>query len=108
MATNCINFSWEEGTFVLLNQPSYVLLPINLSQSWFDDLDIYAFNTITNALTRPKRFVAALILEIADLIGILGPVTSSTTALVQQVHTTELVNQLSKAVSLAFITQEKS
>jgi hypothetical protein len=54
-----------------------------------------------------KGLVAALILEITDLIGILGPVTSSTAALVQQVHTAELVNQLSGTVSPALITQEK-
>lgn len=107
MVTNCIDSSWEEGIFVLVNQLSYVLLPISLSQPWFGDPDIYALDPITNALSRPKRLVAALLLEITNLIGSLGPLTSSTTALVQQGHTAEHVSQLSKTVSPALVTQEK-
>ena len=54
-----------------------------------------------NELIRPKRFVAALILEITALIAILTSFTISTTALVQQQHTAHFVNDMHKNISVA-------
>lgn len=51
MVINCTNSSWEERTFVLANQCSYVLLPVNLSQPGFEDPGIDTFDTNTNVLT---------------------------------------------------------
>lgn len=50
--TNYITSTNDERTFHKINQPSYSLLPINLSQPWFDDPRFYALNIITNTLTR--------------------------------------------------------
>ena len=54
-----------------------------------------------NELIRPKRFVAALILGITALIAILTSFTLSTTALVQQQHTTHFLNGMHKNISVA-------
>ena len=54
-----------------------------------------------NELIRPKRFVAALILEITALIAILTSFVLSTTALVQQLHTAHFANNMHKNISVA-------
>lgn len=53
-------------------------------------------------------FVDALILCIAGLITLISSFTFSTTALVQQIHTANHVDNLSKNVSVALHLQEKN
>lgn len=61
---------------------------------------------ITNTLTCSKRFVAELVLGITVLITIIGSLATATTALIQEVHTAQHVDQLAKIISLALTTQE--
>lgn len=60
-----------------------------------------------NELSRPKRFVAALILRITNLISILASLATSTSVLVQEIHTANHVNDLSQNVSVALSLQER-
>lgn len=48
--TNCVNLTMSPGTFVVVHQPP-CLLPVNLSRPWYDDLGIYAMETIANLLS---------------------------------------------------------
>ena len=64
---------------------------------------LYEFNGL---ISRPKRFIAALIVGITALIAIIASVTVSAIALSKKVHTASFVDQLSKNVSVALTTQK--
>ncbi|XP_048645812.1 endogenous retrovirus group K member 7 Env polyprotein-like isoform X1 [Marmota marmota marmota] len=106
--TNCIDPSISYSNFILIvHQPSYIMLPVKLDSIWYDDPGLQALDLVNQALIRPKRFVAALILGISALIGIIGSMVASTTTLVKEVHTAHHVNQLSKNISTALMIQER-
>lgn len=107
MLTNCIHANLPKNytTFIIIHQPSYVMIPVLLNDDWYDDEGSQILKK-TNELIRPKRFVAALILGITALIGIITSLALSTTALVKEIHTAHHVNDLSHNVSLALAIQE--
>lgn len=80
---NCISSPYDKRIFVVINQLSNVLLPVNMSQSWFDDPGIQVLKTVTNILTGPKIFVGHLIVGITVLIGIMQSMIPSVIALIQ-------------------------
>jgi hypothetical protein len=101
--TNCVkpNLDKESAIMILPKRPRYVLLPVELGNDpWFENSRLQALKRL-NELIRPKRFVAALILEITALIAILTSFTLSTTALVQQQHPAHFVNDMHKNISVA-------
>uniref|UniRef100_UPI004038BE72 inactive serine protease 35 isoform X1 n=1 Tax=Callospermophilus lateralis TaxID=76772 RepID=UPI004038BE72 len=105
--TNCIDPNISASNHILIvHKPSYVMLPVKLDSVWYDDPGLQALDSVNQALIRPKRFVATLILGISALIGIIGSIVASTTALVKEVHTAHHVNQLSKNISTALMIQE--
>lgn len=106
--TNCISSaeSKDLDTVIIVRRPSYVLLPVELGEEpWYDNAALQVLEDF-NALIRPKRFVAALVLGIAALISILTTFTVATTALVETIQTAQFVNNLNRNVSLALIQQE--
>lgn len=56
------------------------LLPVNLWLPWFEDSSLYALETVSQALSCPKWFVAALIWGITELISIVTSMAVSATA----------------------------
>ena len=61
---------------------------------------------LNGLISRPKRFIAALVVGITALIAIIASVTVSAVALSKEVHMASFVDQLSKNVSVALTTQE--
>ncbi|XP_076982864.1 endogenous retrovirus group K member 21 Env polyprotein-like [Tamandua tetradactyla] len=108
LLTNCINSGLPKNytTFLIVHQPSYVLLPVKLNEPWFDDVGYQVMERLNN-LMRPKRFVATLILGITALISIIASLAISTTALIQNQQTAHHVNTLTHNISLALTLQEK-
>ena len=105
--TNCINSTMSPNVFLIVRQPPYVLLPVNLSLPWYEDPALFALEQTVRSLSRPKRFITGLILGITALIAILGSVAASAASLAKQVHTANHVNSLTKNISLALITQDR-
>lgn len=105
--TNCIDPTIGPTVFMIFHQPPYVVLPVNLEEQWYDDPGMYAIQLVDNALHRPKRFIAALILGITALTGIINSFAISTTALVQEVHTANNVDKLTQNISAALYLQEQ-
>lgn len=58
-----------------------------------------------NQLLRPKRFVAALNLGISALIAILTSFAVTTTALVTEIYTAHVVNDMQKKITMALSEQ---
>lgn len=104
--SNCLTVT-RKSVFVILRQPPYVLLPVYVNGTWFSDPGIEAIHRASSLLRRGRRFVAALILGITALIGVISSFALSTISLVREVHTAHQVDQLSKNVSIALLIQEK-
>ena len=64
---------------------------------------LYEFNGL---ISRPKRFIAALVVGITALIAIIASVMVSVVALSKEVHTASFVDHLFKNVSVALTMQE--
>ncbi|XP_044912517.1 endogenous retrovirus group K member 7 Env polyprotein-like isoform X2 [Felis catus] len=103
--TNCMRPELKAKAFVLLRQPPYIMVPVNVTDSWHENSGLEALQKL-DSLMRPKRFIAALILGITALITIVTSLTVSTIALAQEVHTAHFTNELSKNVTTALTTQE--
>lgn len=104
--TNCIaNIPWGEQV-VVLHQPAFVMLPVDLSEPWYDDHSVQVWRELTSALSRPRRFVGLLIAGIMALVTLIATSTAAAVALTQTVQTAHFVNNLSKNVSTALGTQE--
>ena len=105
--TNCI--TRDNGNYkvmLLVRQPPYIMIPVNVTGSWYNDQSIRALQLLNNKLIRSKRFIAALILGTTALISIITSMTVSAIALTKQIHTATFADQLSKNVTLALSTQE--
>ena len=105
--TNCINSGMDKQypVMILVKRPPYVMLPVDLQQNlWYENTALHTLETL-NALLRPKRFIAALILGITALIAILTSFALSTTALVKEMHTAHFVNKMNKNISVALTKQ---
>ena len=106
--SNCVdgNDYSNYKAVMILKQPPYLMVPVKLEGHWFDDYALKALSELNGLISRPKRFIAALIVGITALIAIIASVMVSAVALSKGVHTASFVDQLSKNVSIAFTTQE--
>lgn len=103
---NCI--SWVPlGTHVMiLKQPSFVMLPVNISGPWYAERSLQIFKEIEYALSRQKRFIGLLIAGTMALVTIIATAATAAVALSQTIQNAHYVNTLSKNVTLALGTQE--
>ena len=105
--SNCVdgNDYSNYKAVMIVKQPPYFMIPVKLEGQWFED---YALKVLyeLNLISRPKQFIAALVVGITALIAITASVMVSAVALSKQVHTASFVDQLSKNVSAALTTQE--
>ncbi|XP_037693316.1 uncharacterized protein LOC119534829 isoform X2 [Choloepus didactylus] len=105
--TNCLSHVGEQGTFVILKQPPFVMLPVKLTEPRYDGPGLQALQEVNHALQRKKRIIGAIILGITALISIIEAITAATTALIQGIHTANYVDNLSRNISLALAAQER-
>lgn len=106
--TNCMDSRVDKHTavMILVKCPAYVMLSVDLRDvSWHENTALQTLKRLQK-LIRPKRFMAALILAISALIAILTTFAISITAWVQETHTAQFVNKISKKnISLALSEQ---
>ena len=85
---------------MIVKHPAYVFLPVDIGEeSWYNSTLEVVKNI--NELTRPRRFMAALILGISAMIAMLTTFAVSTTALVKGMQTATFVNELHRNITLA-------
>ena len=113
--SNCVdeNDYSNYKAVMIVKQPPYLMVPVKLEGQWFDDYALKVLYKLNGLFSRPKRFIAALIVGITALIAgitaliaIIASLMVSAVALSKGVHTASFVDQLSKNVSIAFTTQE--
>ncbi|KAL0619328.1 hypothetical protein AAY473_012009 [Plecturocebus cupreus] len=87
--TNCLDSTvFPTPVILIVHQPPYVMLPVNISGPWYDEKVLQVFNQIRDLMIRPKRFIGLLIASI---------LTIRTKAV--------YVNHLAKNISVAMGTQ---
>lgn len=92
--TNCIT-SVEEGTkVVVLYQPAFVMIPVNITGPWYDEKSLQVWKEVNIALACTKRFVGLLIAGITALITLVALATAAAVALTQTIQTAHYVNDL--------------
>ena len=80
------------------------MVPVTLTY-WYDNYGLAVLQQLQD-LMQSRQFGGLLILEISALITTITSVTVTTISLIQQVHTAQYVNTVSKNVSLALTTQK--
>ena len=100
---NCVDGNdYNYKAVMIVKQPPYLMVPVKLEGQGFDDYALKVLYELNGLISRPKRFIAALIVGITALIAILASVTVSAAALSKEVHTASFVNQLSKKSLCSF------
>ncbi|XP_059534648.1 endogenous retrovirus group K member 113 Env polyprotein-like [Myotis daubentonii] len=104
--SNCVsryNFDYE---VVVLHQPSFVMLPVNISGPWYRDTGSQVLRELNELLSRPKRFIGMLIAGLVALVSLIATATTAAIALTQEIHTAHFVDSLAKNVLDALGAQE--
>lgn len=105
--TNCLYKMPEFATqMMLLHQPSFVMLPVNVSHPWYNDRGLQTVKLATELLLRGKRFIGLLIAGVIALVTVIAGTIAAAVSLSQSVHTAHYVNELSANVTQALGVQE--
>jgi hypothetical protein len=95
--TNCVNSTLSN--FLIVKQPGYVYLPVNLTKDWYDEKALAILeHATTELLLRSKRVIGIIIAGIAALIVARTVMATASVSLVQSIHTAAYVNGLVKAL----------
>ena len=81
------------------------MIPVTVTSHWYDNYGLTVLQQLQD-LMRQRQFVGLLILGISALIAAITSVTMAASSLMQQVHTAQYVDAMSKNVSLTLATQE--
>lgn len=82
------------------------MVPVNVSESWYNDKGSQLFKEINTQLDGSKRFIGLLIAGISALVTLIASSTAAAFALPHSIQTAHHVNMLSKNVSQILGTQE--
>lgn len=104
--TNCVTVVPQGTAVMLLKQPSFVMLPVNVSGPWYDDKGLQVIEEIKHALSREKRMIGLIIAGVLALISLIATVATAAVALSLTVQNAHYVNELSRNITSALGTQE--
>ena len=106
--SNCIdgNDYNNYNAVMIVKQLPYLMVSVKLEGQWFNDYALKVLYEFNGLISRPKRFIAPLVVGITALIAIIASGMVSAVALSKEVHMASFVNQLSKNVSVALTMQE--
>lgn len=89
--TNCVNYTLSN--FLIVKQPDYVYLPVNLTKDWYDDKGLGILeHATTELLLRSKRAIGMILAGMAVLIVSIMVTAIASVSLVQSIHTAAYVN----------------
>ena len=105
MLSSCLTPQYNVCSFVVLQRPAYLMIPVTVTSHWYDNYGLAVLQQLQD-LMQQQQFVDLLILGISALIAAVTSVTEAAISLTQQVHTAQNVDTMSKNVSLTLATQE--
>uniref|UniRef100_A0A8C6CPF8 Retroviral envelope protein GP41-like domain-containing protein n=1 Tax=Moschus moschiferus TaxID=68415 RepID=A0A8C6CPF8_MOSMO len=104
--SNCVR-GISKGTGVLVvRQPPFVMLPVNVTEAWYDEAGLEFWKRVEIALTRHRLGLGLVVFGITSLITLIASTITASLSLAQSVNTASFVDHLAKNTSLALGTQE--
>ncbi|XP_061872516.1 endogenous retrovirus group K member 25 Env polyprotein-like [Colius striatus] len=94
--SNCVNSSILN--FVMLKQPPYVFLPVNLTHDWYADEGSEVLTIVTQALMRQKRIVGMIIAGVLAIITAISVTTMAAISLTTSIQTAQYINNISETM----------
>ncbi|XP_061000121.1 endogenous retrovirus group K member 6 Env polyprotein-like [Dama dama] len=104
--TNCIRGMENNSGALIVKQPPFVMMPVNLTEPWYEESGLELWNKVRTALARPRRGIGLIILGVVTLITLIASATTASVSLAQSVHTANIVDDLAKNTSKALGIQE--
>ncbi|KAL0628439.1 LOW QUALITY PROTEIN: envelope glycoprotein [Plecturocebus cupreus] len=102
--TNCLDSTvFPTPVILIVHQPPYVMLPVNISGPWYDEKALQVFNQMRDLIIRPKRFIGLLIASILAII--VATAATMAVSLANSVQNAVYVNHLARNISVAMGTQ---
>ncbi|XP_074243844.1 endogenous retrovirus group K member 25 Env polyprotein-like [Saimiri boliviensis] len=104
--TNCIDSSiFPAHTILVVHQPPYVMLPVNVSGPWYDEYSLQILHDIRDLIVRPKRFLGILIASILTIVSVVATAATAAVSLAHSIQAATFVNHLAHNVSVSLGTQ---
>ena len=104
--TNCIRGMENNSGALIVKQPPFVMMPVNLTEPWYEESGLELWNKVRAALARPRRGIGLIILGVVTLVTLIASDTTASVSLAQSVHTANVVDDLAKNISKALGIQE--
>ena len=104
--TNCIRGMENNSGALIVKQPPFVMMPVNLTEPWYEESGLELWNKVRTALARPRRGIGLIILGVVMLVTLTALATTTSVSLARSVHTANVVDDLAKNTSKALGIQE--
>ncbi|KAL0615970.1 envelope glycoprotein, partial [Plecturocebus cupreus] len=104
--TNCLDSTvFPAPVILIVHQPPYVMLPVNISGPWYDEKALQVLNQMRDLMIRPKRFIGLLIASILAIVSIVAIAATAAVSLANRAQNAVYVNHLARNISVAMGTQ---
>ncbi|XDA91091.1 hypothetical protein R6Z07M_019735 [Ovis aries] len=104
--TNCIRGVAKGEQVIIVKQPAFVMLPVEITEAWYDETALELLQRINTALSRTKRSVSLIVLGIVSLITLRATAVTASVSLAQSIQAAHTVDSLSYNVTKVMGTQE--
>ncbi|XP_061005971.1 endogenous retrovirus group K member 7 Env polyprotein-like isoform X2 [Dama dama] len=104
--SNCIRGIRNNSGVLIVKQPPFVMLPVNLTEPWYEESGLELWERVRTALARPRRGIGLIILGVVTLITLIASAVTASVSLAQSVQTASIVDDLAKNTSKALGIQE--
>ncbi|KAB0338691.1 hypothetical protein FD754_024404 [Muntiacus muntjak] len=104
--TNCIRGIRNNSGVLIVKQPPFVMLPVNLTEPWYEESGLELWERVCTTLARPGRGIGLIILGVVTLITLIASAVTASVSLAQSVHTANIVDDLAKNTSKALGVKE--
>ncbi|KAL0586425.1 LOW QUALITY PROTEIN: envelope glycoprotein, partial [Plecturocebus cupreus] len=104
--TNCLDSTvFPTPVILIVHQPPYVMLPVNISGPWYDEKALQVLNQMRDLMIRPKQFIGLLIASILAIVSIVATAATTAVSLANSIQNAVYVNHLARNISVAMGTQ---
>ncbi|XFF83364.1 hypothetical protein AB1E18_009583 [Capra hircus] len=104
--TNCIRGVAKGEQVIIVKQPAFVMLPVEITEAWYDETALKLLQRINTALSRTERSVSLIVLGIVSLITLIATAVTASVSLAQSIQAAHTVDSLSYNVTKVMGTQE--
>lgn len=86
---------------LVLHQPSFVLIPANISEPWYTEAGVQVLQQIHTQLNRHQHALGLITFGIVTLVSVLVSAVKSAIALLQSIQNAHFLNDLVQNTSKA-------